>query len=151
MRYVRLALVLLAVAGALVAADPFVGTWKVNPAKSKYTSGAGPKEQTVTISEAGGDLDITVKGTAMDGKPISSHFTIPASGGPGKLIESPYEAVSGKRMGADERETSYTKGGKVVYTTHAKLSKDGRTLTVHSKGASPTGQMVDGTVTYEKQ
>ena len=151
MRYVRLVFMLLAVAMALVAADPFVGTWKVNPAKSKFKTGAAPKEQTVTISESGGDLDIAVKGTAADGTSISTHYTIPASGGTGKVIESPYEAVSGKRMSANERETSYSKSGKVVYTTHAKLAKDGKTLTVQSKGTNPAGQMVDGTLTYDKQ
>jgi hypothetical protein len=151
MRYVKLVFLFLAVAVALVAADPFVGTWKVNPAKSKFKTGTAPKEQTVTISESGGDLDIAVKGTAADGTPMSTHYTVPSAGGSGKVIESPYEAVSGKRMNANERETSYSKGGKVVYTTHAKLAKDGKTLTVHSTGTNPAGQTVDGTVTYDKQ
>ena len=151
MRYAKLMFMFLAVAMALVAADPFVGTWKVNPAKSKFKTGSAPKDQTVTISESGGDLDIAVKGTAADGTPMSTHYTIPSAGGSGKVIESPYEAVSGKRENANERETSYSKGGKVVYTTHAKLAKDGKTLTVHSKGTNPAGQMVDGTVTYDKQ
>jgi hypothetical protein len=151
MRYVKLVFLFLAVAVALVAADPFVGTWKVNPAKSKFKTGTAPKEQTVTISEFGGDLDIAVKGTAADGTPMSTHYTVPSAGGGGKVVESPYEAVSGKRMNANERETSYSKGGKVVYTTHAKLAKDGKTLTVHSTGTNPAGQTVDGTVTYDKQ
>jgi len=151
MRYAKLVLVLLAVAMTLLAADPFVGTWKMNPTKSKFKTGVAPKEQTVIISESGGDLDIAVKGTAADGKPFSTHYTIPAGGGSGKVIESPYEAVSGTRMNANERETSYSKGGKVVYTTHAKLAKDGKTLTVHSKGTNPVGQTVDGTVVYDKQ
>ena len=151
MRYVKLVFMFLAVAAALVAADPFVGTWKVNPAKSKFKTGAAPKEQTLTISESGGNLDIAVKGTAADGTPISTHYTVPAGGGNGKVIESPYEEVSGKRMSSNERETRYSKGGKVVYSTHAQLSKDGKTLTVHSKGTNPAGQVVDGTVTYDKQ
>jgi len=151
MRYVKLVFLFLAVAVALVAADPFVGTWKVSPAKSKFKTGTAPKEQTVTISESGGDLDIAVKGTAADGTPMSTHYTVPSAGGGGKVVESPYEAVSGKRMNANERETSYSKGGKVVYTTHAKLAKDGKTLTVHSTGTNPAGQTVDGTVTYDKQ
>jgi len=151
MRYVRLLFVLLAVTMTLVAADPFVGTWKMNPAKTKFKTGSAPKEQTVTISESGGDLDIAVQGTTADGKAIATHYTIPAAGGTGKVIESPYEAVSGKRMSANERETDYSKGGKVVYTTRAQLSKDGKTLTVHSKGTNPAGQTVDGTVVYDKQ
>jgi hypothetical protein len=50
MRYVRLVFMFLAVAAALVAADPFVGAWKLNPAKSKFKTGVAPKEQTVTIA-----------------------------------------------------------------------------------------------------
>jgi hypothetical protein len=35
---------------ALVAADnPFVGTWKLNVAKSKFSPGPPPQSQTVTI------------------------------------------------------------------------------------------------------
>ena len=151
MRYTRIGLAILAFTTTLVAADPFVGTWKLNTSKTKFKTGSAPKDQTVTIMESGGDLDIAVKGTAADGKMISTHYTIPANGGDGKVIESPYEAVSGKRIGANERETMYSKGGKVVYTTHAKLSGGGKTLTVHSKGTNPTGQVVDGDVTYEKQ
>ena len=68
MRYTKLMLVLLGFAATLCAADPFVGTWKMNPAKTKYKAGTAPKEQTVTITEAGTDLNVSVAGTAADGK-----------------------------------------------------------------------------------
>jgi hypothetical protein len=151
MRYARLVFMFLAVAVALLAADPFVGTWIMNPAKSKFKTGAPPKEQTVTVAESGGDLDIAVKGTAADGTPISIHYTIPSGGGSGKVIEaSSYDAISGKRENANERETTYSKDGKALYTTHAKLAKNGKVLTVHSKGTNPAGQMVDGSITYDR-
>jgi hypothetical protein len=66
-------------------------------------------------------------------------------------MEAPYEAISGKRTNDHERETMYSKGGKVVYTTHGTVSKDGKMLTVQSKGTNPAGQKVDGTYSYEKQ
>jgi hypothetical protein len=44
MRYSKLILVLLAFAGVSMAADPFVGTWKLNSAKTKYKTGMPPKE-----------------------------------------------------------------------------------------------------------
>ena len=84
MRYSKLVLVLLAFAGALIAADPFVGTWKLNAARSTYKTGMPPKEQTVTFSEEGSDLDVVVKGTSSDGQTISTHFTVPTAGGFGK-------------------------------------------------------------------
>src|SRR5215469_5647053 len=100
MRYSKLVLVLLAFAGALIAADPFVGTWKLNAARSTYKTGMPPKEQTVTFSEEGSDLDVVVKGTSSDGQTISTHFTVPTAGGSGKIIESPYEGVSAKMANA---------------------------------------------------
>ena len=72
---------LFAVAAPLCAADPYVGTWKMNVPKSKYTGSARPAEQTVTITRVGTDLDHRVAGTAADGSKISAHFTIPSAGG----------------------------------------------------------------------
>ena len=39
--------------GAAQAPDPFVGTWTLNVAKSKYDPGPAPKEQTATYEAAG--------------------------------------------------------------------------------------------------
>jgi hypothetical protein len=152
MRIARLISVLAVVATALVAASPYVGTWKLDPAKSKYKTGSAPKEQTVAISESAGDLHVVVKGVASNGTPISSHTVVPAAGGAGKIVESTaYDGVSNKRVSESERETSYSKGGKVIYTVHSKVSADGKTLTTHAKGMTAAGQMVEGTNVYSKQ
>jgi len=151
MRSTRLLLILLGLAATMFAADPFVGTWKMNPAKSKFKEGAAPKEQTVTIAEAGGNYNVKVTGTAADGSPLALSYTVPTAGGVGKVEAPGYDGISGKRMGTSEREMTYTKGGKVVYTTHSKLSADGNSLTVHSKGTNPLGKNVEGTIIYEKQ
>jgi hypothetical protein len=151
MRHTKLVFALFGLATLLVAADPFAGTWKADPAKAKYKTVAPPKEQTVTIAESGSDLDITIKGTAADGSAISSHYTVPAAGGQGKIIESPYEAVSGKRMGEKQREVRYSKGGKVALTVHSRVSSDGKALTTTVKGTDLQGKPVDGTNVYDKQ
>jgi hypothetical protein len=152
MRYTKLVLVFLGFAAALCAADPFVGTWKMNLAKTKYKVGTPPKEQTVTITEAGTDLNIAIAGTAADGTKISMSYTVPATGGVGKVIESSaYDGISAKRMGPNEREVMYKKGGKTVYTSHSKVSADGNSLSVHAKGTNPLGQTVDAANVYDKQ
>jgi hypothetical protein len=151
MRYSKPLLLVLAFAGTLLAADPFVGTWKLNSEKSKYKTGAPPKEQTVTFSEQGTELHVMVKGISSDGQPISTHFIVPISGGSGKIVESTYEAVSAKSATPNERETSFSKAGAVVYTAHAKRSADGKTMTVVVKGTNTSGQTVEGTNYYEKQ
>jgi hypothetical protein len=151
MRCPKLAFAVLAIAATLFAAEPFAGTWKVDSAKAKYKAGQPPKEQTVTIAEAGSDLDVTVKGISAEGTPTSSHYTVPAAGGEGKIIESPFEAVSHKRMGPNQREISYSKGGKVVLTIRTRVSGDGKTMTATVKGTDAQGKPVDGVVVYEKQ
>jgi hypothetical protein len=105
----------------------------------------------VTNSEEGSDLHVMVKGTSSADQAISMHFTVPTAGGTGKIIESRYEAVSSKNISANERETDFSKGGKVVYTAKAKRSADGKTMTVTVKGTNPAGQNVDGSNVYDKQ
>ena len=151
MRYVKVGFVLLGLATVLAAADPFVGTWKLNPAKSKYKTGTPPKEQTVVIGEKGGDLDVNITGTAADGSAIANHYTIPTKGGEGKIIQSPYDAISSKRPSDTERVITYSKGGKVVYTAQPKLSADGKTMTAAVKGTDPAGKPVEGRAVFEKQ
>jgi hypothetical protein len=153
MRYAKLMLLLLGFAATLSAADPFAGTWKMNPVKTKYRVGKAPKEQKLTITEAGSDLNVKVEGIAADGSKISFGYALPATGGKGSVVvASPfYDGVSGKRVGPNERVVSYLKGGKPVYTAHSKVSADGSTLSVSSKGLSVSGQTVDATVVYNKQ
>lgn len=62
-----------------------------------------------------------------------------------------YDGISGKRIAPNEREMSYMRGGKTVYTAHSKVSADGNSLAVSSKGVNPLGQNVDATVAYDKQ
>ena len=150
MRYAKLMLVLLGLATALAAADPFVGEWKLNPAKSKYKTGTPPKEQTVVITEKDSDLDVNITGTTADGSSIASHYTMPAKGGEGKIIKSPYDTISSKRPSDKERVLTYSKGGKVVYNARPRVSADGKTMTVTVKGTDPAGNPVEGTLVFEK-
>jgi hypothetical protein len=151
MRYTKLAVALLGLSALLTAAEPFAGTWKLNTAKSKYKTGTAPKEQTITIAESGSDLDVSINGTAAVGSVIMTHYTVPAQGGEGKIIQSPYEAVSGKRLGPNQREITYTKGGKAALTAKSRVSADGKTITVNIKGTDAQGKPVDAVAVYDKQ
>jgi hypothetical protein len=71
-------------AGALFAADPFEGTWKLNSSKTKFTQGAAPKEETLVVAKQGDDYLITITGTGESGTPISIKYTAPMKGGEGK-------------------------------------------------------------------
>jgi hypothetical protein len=81
----RLATLLLLVPTVIWGADPFTGTWKLNASKSKFDKGTPPKDQVVTITEAGGNLDTSVTNTPANGNAISYRYTVPAQGGTGEV------------------------------------------------------------------
>jgi hypothetical protein len=63
MRKIMYLLVLLAFATPLFPSHPFSGTWKLNSEKTKYATGAPPKELTALIEEQGANLQVTATGT----------------------------------------------------------------------------------------
>jgi hypothetical protein len=150
-RFLKLTLMLTGLAAVMLAADPFAGTWKLNPAKTKYKTGAPAKEQTIVITEAGSDVNVKVNGIAADGSKLTMQYTVPAAGGTGKIESTAWDGINAKRIGPTEREMTYMKGGKAVYTTHSKLSADGKSLSVNAKGTNPLGVVVEGTSVYDKQ
>ncbi len=179
MRLAKLGFALLA--ATLAAADPFVGTWKLNPEQSKYNAGSPPKGQTVIISETSGDLDVTIIETAADDTKIVMRYTTPVQGGQGKIIESrtvgrglgggvfrvgggvtspvlinkldaeSFEMVSGERIGQKERAVNFSKSGRVVLTVRTRVSADDKEITATMKGTDAAGRTLDATVIYDKQ
>jgi glyoxylase-like metal-dependent hydrolase (beta-lactamase superfamily II) len=141
-----------AVYKSLSPADPFVGKWKMNPAKSQYKEGMPPKEQIATITVAGGEMTVNVAAITADGKKTLVNYFIPYDGGMGKMSEtSPaYDGISGKHIGPNEREISRWKDGKVVFTARSVVSADGKSMSTVSKGISPQGKPVDASLVYDK-
>jgi hypothetical protein len=92
-----LLLVLAAGNGISAQSDPFNGTWKLNPSKSKYTTGAPPKEMTFTISTVGDLTQVEGTGKAKDDSPVQFKYATPLKGGTGKFITDvppDYDGVS---------------------------------------------------------
>ena len=139
-------------ASALFAESPLVGTWKLDTAKSKYTTGDPAKDVTLVIEEQGDDLQVTATGTNSDGSPLSVKYTVPEKGGAGKVQESAtYDGINSKCISANIRDNTYTKDGKQVNTRHVVVSKDGKTMRSTVKGVNAQGKSVAGTDVFEKQ
>jgi hypothetical protein len=151
MRKLICLLALLVFATPLFAADPFAGTWTLNTAKTKYTTGTPPKNVTLVVEEQGTNLQVTVTGTNSDGSPISVKFTVPTGGGMGSVQEGDFNGVMSKRMSAHVRENSYTKDGKEIRFRHIVISADGKTMTSKVKGMNSAGSPVAGVDVFDKQ
>jgi hypothetical protein len=149
---VGVVVLVLAGAGVMLAqSDPMVGTWKLNPAKSKYTSGSAPKAETLSVAQAGDQYQVTITGTAPDGTPISVKYTVPVKGGAGKVQAGFYDAVSGKKINDNTLELSEMKSGKEMLHVRVVVSKDGKTQRATVKGTDPQGKPVAGVGVLEKQ
>jgi hypothetical protein len=132
-------------------ANPLVGTWKLNVAKSKYTGSPMPKEMTRTVEAAGDSVKYTYAGTAADGSSVSYSFTVKYDGkdypmngtAPGGV-----DMIAVKRISSNSYEATQKKAGKVVANTKVEVSKDGKVTTITSKSA---GDSTGYVAVYDKQ
>ena len=142
----------LLVAGVAYAADPVVGTWKLNVEKSKFGSGHELKAASRVYTEADGVYTLEQKLTGADGKETSS--TAQYSDGRDvkqKDANGIADTVHAKKVSANTWNFELKKDGKVVGHVHRVVSADGKILTVHNTGASVTGASGDQTLVYDKQ
>ena len=143
-----------AFAMTLFAADPFVGTWKMDPSKSKHTGDApNPKDVTLIIEEQGENYRVIANGTNADGSPLSVKYTVPMKGGAAQVEDGGgvFDAITAKRIGANQRENTYTKGGKDAGTRRFVVSGDGKAMTMTFKGTDAQGNAVTSEQVLEKQ
>jgi len=149
-----LVLAVVAAAPAFAQNDAFLGTWKMNAAKSKYTNPPAPKELIRKLDTEGDSIKYTYTGTAADGSSISYGFTVkydgkdyPVSGSmPGGA-----DMIAIKKTGANSLLATQKKGGKAIGTAKVQLSKDGKTATVTASGTDESGKSVSYVSVYEKQ
>jgi hypothetical protein len=137
----------------LWAADPFVGTWKLNLAKSKYSPGPPPKNLTVTYEATENGIKATTEGVNAEGKPVATTYTATYDGKdtPVTGTGAPYDTIALKRIDANTVELTTKKDGKVVGKGKRVVSKDGKVLTVASKGTNAKGEPTNNIAVYDKQ
>jgi hypothetical protein len=94
MRKTMLLLAVFGLAGLRWGADPSVGKWKLNVAKSKIPpSPTAPKELTIVVRDLGDQYEATITGAQTDGSPISVKWTRPKQGGVIKEQPAPPEGT----------------------------------------------------------
>ena len=149
--FVALAL-LLTVTSTTFAANPLMGTWKLNEGKSKFAPGAA-KNTTVTYAPAKGDMvKCTVDGVDKDGKPIRWTWLGRFDGKPYQLKGSPsFDMLTYKPVNNYTNNTVATKGGKVVMTGVLTVAKDGKSRVVKLTGTNAEGKKFTDVTYYDKQ
>jgi hypothetical protein len=130
---------------ALAADDPFVGTWKLNVAKSKFQGSPPPQSETVTI---GADGKVSVSETDGKGQTVDWSFTA-TPGGTATITGMSDSSVMEVRK---ENTVDHTwKMGKGNSKGHGVISRDGKTMTYSLQGTDSDGKKFKNTEIYEKQ
>jgi hypothetical protein len=122
-------------ATVLVAAEaPYVGTWKLNPARSNFG------ETTVTYEEmAGGQMKATAAGQSFSFKADGKEYPTPWG-----------NMTAWKAVDASTWEVTNKANAKVIGTATYKLAADGKTLTVDGKNIMASGETSSDTAVYER-
>ncbi|MBV8553727.1 MAG: hypothetical protein JOY54_20705 [Acidobacteriaceae bacterium] len=126
------------------ATSPWIGTWKVNVAKSTFSPGPPPKSQTVTIAEG----KVTVDEESADGK--TAHWSYAPSNGAEVPIDGLQEASVTSTEKGNMVEHKW-KIGKESYTGHGVIMKDGKTMKYVFDGTDAQGRHVHDVTFYEKE
>jgi hypothetical protein len=113
---------------------PYAGRWKLNVAKSDFG------ETTIGFTKAAsGQMQFTAMGMSydfqVDGKDYPAFFG---------------RTATWKQIDPNTWETTFKQDGKLITTDTVKLSAEGKTLTINSKGPKPAGGTFDQTSTYER-
>jgi hypothetical protein len=150
-RPILLTLALCFVAALAFAANPSIGTWKLNEAKSNFPAGA-PKNTSVVYQEAGDKIRVSVDGVDAEGDAAHNEWIgkfdgkdYPLSGDPTADTRS-YKVIDDHTL-----ELTNKKNGKVILTARIAVSADGKSRTVTVTGVEPGGKKVEYTETYDKQ
>lgn len=133
------------------ASNPLIGTWQFNPAKSTFT-GLAPKGQLRTYAIAGDAEKLTAKGISADGKPTLVKYTARYDGKDYAITgSSGGDMISLKRIDEFTTESTQKRAGKAVIITTRVVSKDGKTLTVTSKGTNAKGETMNNVMVFDRR
>ena len=134
------------------APDPVIGTWQLNVSKSTFKGGPAFKSQVRTYSQSGQSIAVVIKTVHADGKEATTQVTYQLDGKEYPVKGNP-DADSNSVTQVDSNTANFAlrKAGKVVQTGTRTVSKDGKTLTVKSKGTTAKGEEFDDVLVLDRK
>jgi hypothetical protein len=137
--------------------DPFLGAWRLNLAQSKIES-LPPLDKPLLLTVQGqSDARLFIlEGITTDEKNIALSFLIDWDGTKKSVIQGTgmpngEDTVSANKVDDHTIDFTGTKAGKVVLTSHAVLSADGKTLTITSDGTNEQGKPTHDATVWNKK
>jgi hypothetical protein len=143
----------LSILAADMAMDPAVGTWTLDPAKSKPDANAPALKSSVRTYTATPDgLKVSIHDVNADGSAHDTGSTFTYDGKPHSVSgPTDYDTIAVTRVGTNESKSDMIKSGKVVGHLGRVVSKDGKTMTVTVDATNANGAKIHDVAVYARQ
>ena len=147
---------LLTIGSAVIAAgtdaDPVVGTWKLNLAKSTFGGGPAFKSQTRIYSQSSRGVSVEMKSVSADGKETTTQTTYTIDGKDYPSKGNPdFDSLSGMQIDTNTAEFTLKRAGKPVGKIRRAVSKDGQTLTLNFVITNANGVQLSQLTVFDRQ
>ena len=151
----RLTIALAALGAVAFGADNTLGTWKLNPEKSKTAAGQSRITSLTVVREAAvNGATVTIKGEREDKSKIDASYTATYDGKDVIVAGSglPYDTLAIKQVDENTLTDVRTKkGGTYKGTGRFVVSNGGKTATLATRGTGADGKPFSSTSVYDKQ
>jgi hypothetical protein len=132
--------------------DPWLGTWHLNLAKSKFSPGPPPRSLTHTLQGEGETRKFIGVSVNAAGNPGRAEFMHIYDGMPHPSIGAAnFDATAYTRVDANTIILSRLKAGKLVLVETVVVSPDGKTWTATRTGIDANGRSIHDIAVYDKQ
>ena len=153
-------------------ADPIIGTWVLNVAKSTFSPGPAPRSESRTYIMETEKTKLTARGVTEPrtyvsvrqeikatsqgvdgyGQPLTREWTIVYDGRDRPMTgDSDVDMLSLTRIDAFTSAFVQKRAGRVVSTGTQAISRDGKVMTVTTNGINAKGQTINDVAVFDKQ
>jgi hypothetical protein len=134
------------------ASENWVGSWKLNAAKSTFASEAVVRAQTLKFEATLAGIKLTSEGTDPQGKPMQGQYTSKFDGKDVAWTGNPSaDMASPKRIDDNNYENVWKSGGKPTMTSKVVVSNDSKTLTVTQTPTAAKDAAQSSVAVYDRQ
>ena len=134
------------------ASDNWVGSWKLNAAKSTFASESVNRAQTLKFESTAAGIQLTSEGTDAQGKPMQGQYTSKFDGKDVAWTGNPLaDMASPKRIDDNSYENVWKTAGKATMMAKVVVSKDNKTLTVTQTPTGAQGGAAGSVAVYDRQ
>lgn len=135
-----------------VQSDPHIGKWILSVGKSVYSPGPPPRGQVRIYTSEGGALKGVIETVQPFGTTTTAQYVARFDGKDYPITgNADVDTIALTRVDEWTFDATMKRRGKVMTNVRNAVSKDGRTMTVTSKGTNARGQPTSSVAVLTKQ